>query len=130
VGAIERGLCVLVGVARDDDERDAQQLAAKVAGLRIFEDEEGKMNLGVRDIGGRVLAISQFTLLGDCRRGKRPSFGDAMAPDPARALFDAFCGALRAEQLHVETGQFRASMQVSLVNDGPVTILIDTKKAF
>ena len=130
VGAVERGLCVLVGVARDDTEADAATLAGKVAGVRIFEDDEGRMNLGVAEVGGAVLAVSQFTLLGDMRKGKRPSFGDAMEPERAEQLFELFCERVRGHGLQVETGRFRTHMQVELVNDGPVTILMDTKKAF
>lgn len=130
VGAVERGLCVLVGVARDDAEADAAQLAGKIAGVRIFEDDEGRMNLGVKDVGGAVLAVSQFTLLGDMRKGKRPSFGDAMEPARAEQLFELFCDKLRGHDLQVETGRFRTHMKVELVNEGPVTILIDTKKTF
>ncbi len=130
VGAVERGLCVLVGVGRDDAEADAAALAGKVAGVRIFEDDEGRMNLGVADVGGAVLAVSQFTLFGDMRKGKRPGFGDAMEPVRAEELFELFCERVREHGLRVETGRFRTHMQVELVNDGPVTILIDTKKAF
>ncbi len=130
VGRIERGLLVLVGVAGDDEAADAERLADKVSELRIFEDAEGKMNLSVRDVGGAVLAVSQFTLLGDVRKGRRPSFAAAMEPERARELFDAFCGACRTRGLSVETGQFRAHMLVTLTNDGPVTLLADTKKTF
>ncbi len=130
VGAVELGLCVLVGVARDDTEADAAQLAGKVAGVRIFEDDEGRMNLGVKDVGGAVLAVSQFTLLGDMRKGKRPSFGDAMEPARAEQLFELFCERVREQDLRVETGRFRTHMKVELVNEGPVTILIDTRKTF
>lgn len=130
VGRIGKGLCVLVGVARDDTEVDASALASKVLGLRVFEDEAGKMNRDVAEIGGSVLAVSQFTLLGDVRKGRRPSFGDAMEPEGANALFERFCAACREQRIHVETGRFRAHMQVELTNDGPVTILVDSKKAF
>jgi D-tyrosyl-tRNA(Tyr) deacylase len=130
VGRIERGLLVLVGVANDDAADDAERLSDKVSELRVFEDEEGKMNLGVRDVGGAILAVSQFTLLGDVRKGRRPSFASAMEPGRARELFDAFCAACRARGLSVETGEFRAHMLVTLTNEGPVTLLIDTKKAF
>ncbi len=130
VGRIDRGLCVFVGVGRDDQAGDAAVLAEKVVGLRIFEDSEGRMNLGIRDVGGSILCISQFTLYGDVRRGKRPSFIEAMAPDEARALFESFCELCRKSGVTVETGQFRADMRVSLINDGPVTILIDSRKAF
>ena len=129
VGRIERGLCVLVGVAHDDTEDDARTLADKVVGLRIFEDEAEKMNLDVRQVNGALLCVSQFTLLGDARKGRRPSFTGAMAPEPARALFDRFC-ALCRDAVPVETGRFRATMQVELVNDGPVTLLLDTRRTF
>jgi D-tyrosyl-tRNA(Tyr) deacylase len=127
VGAIERGLLVLVGVAQGDSEGDAEALADKVAGLRIFEDDAGKMNLALSDVSGSVLAVSQFTLLADTKRGRRPSFTGAMEPALAERLFEHFCGALRSRALRVETGRFGASMQVELVNDGPVTILLDTR---
>jgi D-aminoacyl-tRNA deacylase len=130
VGAIERGLLALVGVAGDDTEDDARTLADKVAGLRIFEDAEGKMNLDVSAVNGAVLAVSQFTLLGDVRRGRRPSFTAAMAPDPARELFERFVALCRERSVRVETGRFRAEMAVELVNDGPVTILLDTRGTF
>src|SRR5205814_7800428 len=116
VGAIERGLLVLVGVATDDTDTDARALAEKVVGLRIFEDDAEKMNLDVRDVQGALLCVSQFTLLGDARKGRRPSFTLAMAPEPAAELFERFC-ALCAEAVPVRTGRFRASMQVELVND-------------
>ena len=128
VGGVERGLCVLVGVAEGDLDADADTLAEKIATLRIFEDDAGKMNLAVSDIGGAVLAISQFTLLADTRKGRRPSFTGAMQPAGAEKLFERFCDALRSRALRVETGRFGASMQVELVNDGPVTILLDTRK--
>jgi D-tyrosyl-tRNA(Tyr) deacylase len=127
VGAIERGLLVLVGVAQGDTEGDAELLADKVSGLRIFEDDAGKMNLALSDVSGSVLAVSQFTLLADTKRGRRPSFTGAMEPATAQTLFEHFCGALRFRELRVETGRFGASMQVELVNDGPVTILLDTR---
>ncbi len=130
VGAIERGLVVLVGVARDDVPSDAEQLASKVVGLRIFPDDEGRMNRAVGDVGGALLAVSQFTLLGDARKGKRPSFVEAMEPDQARALFEHFSRACRTQGVSVETGRFREHMVVDLANDGPVTVLLDTKKTF
>ncbi len=129
VGRIERGLCVLVGVAAGDAEEDAQSLADKVVGLRVFEDETGKMNLDVKQVGGALLCVSQFTLLGDARKGRRPSFTDAMAPEPAAVLFEHFVTRCRAT-VPVETGRFRASMLVELVNDGPVTLLLDSRRAF
>jgi D-tyrosyl-tRNA(Tyr) deacylase len=127
VGAIAHGVLVLVGVAQADGEADAESLAEKIATLRVFEDEAGKMNLSVSDVGGGVLAVSQFTLLADTSRGRRPSFTGAMPPEGAAKLFHAFCSALRARGLPVATGRFGASMQVELVNDGPVTILLDTR---
>lgn len=130
VGAIDGGLCVLVGVARDDEEADARALAEKVVGLRIFEDEAGRMNRGLQEAGGALLAVSQFTLLGDVRKGKRPSFIEAMEPEGANRLFERFCEEARALGVRVETGRFRAHMEVELVNDGPVTILLDTRKLF
>jgi D-tyrosyl-tRNA(Tyr) deacylase len=130
VGNIEGGLCVLVGVGREDTDQDAIGLADKVVRLRIFEDREGKMNLSVLEQGGAVLAISQFTLLGDARRGNRPSFSSAMDPGRARELFDRFCETCRTAGVRVETGRFRAHMEVELVNSGPVTLLLDTQRLF
>lgn len=130
VGRIGGGLCVLVGVARGDTEEDARALSEKIIGLRIFEDEAGKMNQSLADRAGGLLAISQFTLLGDARKGKRPSFTDALEPQAASALFDRFCELCAALGVPVERGRFRAHMEVELVNDGPVTILLDTKRAF
>ena len=129
-GEIGPGLLVLVGVGRDDTETDAVYLAEKIAGLRVFEDQPGKMNLGVREIGGSVLAVSQFTLYGDVRRGKRPSFDAAAAPETARALYEFFVERIRTEGLRCETGRFQATMKVELVNEGPVTILLDSVKTF
>jgi D-tyrosyl-tRNA(Tyr) deacylase len=125
-GAIGRGLLVLVGVAKGDTTRDADYLADKVAGLRVFPDDEGKMNRSVLDAGGAVLVVSQFTLYGDIRRGRRPSFDAAAGPAEARALYEYFVGALRARVGRVETGVFQAMMSVRLVNEGPVTILCDS----
>jgi len=130
VGAVGRGLLVLVGVARGDSAADAEYLAEKTAGLRIFEDHQGKMNLALGEVGGEVLAVSQFTLLGDCRKGRRPGFTDAAEPVQADTLYNAYVAALRARGLNVATGLFRAEMQVHLVNDGPVTLLLDSRKAF
>jgi D-tyrosyl-tRNA(Tyr) deacylase len=124
------GLLVLLGVAHEDTEADVNYLAEKVAGLRVFEDAGGKMNLSVVDVGGSVLAVSQFTLYGDVRRGKRPSFDAAAPPEPARRLYEKFVERIRAAGLSCETGQFQAMMQVELVNEGPVTILLDSAKAF
>ena len=129
-GEIGKGLLVLVGVGQEDSEGDADYLAEKVAGLRIFEEEAGKMNLSLGEIGGAVLAVSQFTLFGDVRRGKRPSFDAAARPERARQLYEAFVEQIRARGLRCETGRFQEMMQVELVNNGPVTILLDSKKAF
>ena len=129
-GAIGRGFLVLLGVARADAAEDAQALADKVAGLRVFEDAAGKMNLAVAEVGGGVLVVSQFTLLGDARKGNRPSFAAAAPPEAADTLYQAFCARLRERALPVATGVFRAHMEVALVNDGPVTILLDTTRLF
>jgi D-tyrosyl-tRNA(Tyr) deacylase len=125
-GAIERGLLVLLGVAPTDTPDDAMWLADKIVGLRIFNDAEGKMNLGVQDVGGAVLVVSQFTLYGDCRKGRRPSFIGAAGPEVAVPLYEAFVNAVRARGLPVRTGRFGAMMQVELINDGPVTLIVDT----
>jgi D-tyrosyl-tRNA(Tyr) deacylase len=130
VGEIEAGLLVLLAVARDDTESDAEYLADKIAGLRIFEDADGKMNRAVADAGGAVLAVSQFTLYGDVRRGKRPSFDAAARPEQAMRLYEYFVGKIRAAGLRCETGKFQEMMEVEMVNDGPVTILLDSKKQF
>ncbi len=129
-GEIGRGLLVFLGVAREDTEADADYLAKKIAGLRIFEDEAGKMNLSVMDVGGAVLAVSQFTLFGDVRRGKRPSFDAAARPERARELYVYFVGQVRKAGLRCETGRFQEMMEVELINSGPVTILVDSKKTF
>jgi D-tyrosyl-tRNA(Tyr) deacylase len=129
-GAVGRGFVVLLGVAREDVEQDAQALADKVAGLRVFEDAAGKMNLALADVGGGLLVVSQFTLLGDARKGNRPSFVDAAPPEQGSALYERFCALLREKGLRVETGVFRATMEVELVNDGPVTILLDSRRLF
>jgi D-tyrosyl-tRNA(Tyr) deacylase len=129
-GKIERGLLVLLGIGKADTETDADYLANKISGLRIFEDENGKMNLSVKDIGGSILAVSQFTLYGDVRRGKRPSFDDAASTEIARPLYEYFAQKIREAGLLCETGRFQATMQLELTNDGPVTILLDSTKAF
>jgi len=129
-GEIGMGLLVLLGVGHPDTEADVNYLAEKIAGLRIFEDDDGKMNRSVRDVGGSVLAVSQFTLYGDVRRGKRPSFDDAAPPDHARRLYELFVERIRAAGLRCETGRLQEMMQVELVNDGPVTILLDSGKTF
>lgn len=129
-GEIGPGLLVLLGVGTGDSRADADYLADKTIGLRIFEDPAGKMNLSVVDIGGAVLAVSQFTLYGDVRRGKRPSFDAAAPPQLARELYEYFVGKIRAAGLRCETGRFQEMMRVELVNEGPVTILLDSAKAF
>jgi D-tyrosyl-tRNA(Tyr) deacylase len=129
-GQIGLGLLVLLGVGRDDTEADATYLVEKTAGLRVFEDDQGKMNHCVKDVGGAVLAVSQFTLYGDVRRGKRPSFDAAASPEIARQLYEFFVEQIRAAGLRCETGRFQEMMTVELVNEGPVTILLDSGKAF
>jgi len=129
-GEIGHGLLVLLGVGHEDTEADATYLAEKIAGLRIFEDEDGKMNRSVQDVGGSVLTVSQFTLYGDVRRGKRPSFDAAAPPEHARRLYEFFVQRMQAVGLRSETGRFQEMMQVELVNEGPVTILLDSGKAF
>jgi D-aminoacyl-tRNA deacylase len=129
-GEIGLGLLVLLGVGRDDTEADAIYLSEKLAGLRVFEDAQGKMNRSLQDTGGSVLAVSQFTLYGDVRRGKRPSFEAAAPPEKARQLYEFFVEGIRAAGLRCETGRFQEIMQVELVNEGPVTILLDSAKAF
>src|SRR5688572_13360515 len=130
VGAIERGLLVLLGVATDDTDDDARQLADKIVQLRIFEDADGKMNLSLADAGGAMLVVSQFTLFGDCRKGRRPSFIAAAPPELAERLYEDFAGEVRRLGVSLETGRFRQHMEVSLVNDGPVTMLLDSRKLF
>ncbi len=130
VGAIERGFMVLVGVCAGDVDQDVKYMADKVPNLRIFEDEQGKMNLSLKDVGGDILAVSQFTLYGDARGSRRPSFIQAARPEEANARYEQLIAAWRAQGLRVETGRFRAEMQVALVNDGPVTILMDSAKLF
>jgi D-tyrosyl-tRNA(Tyr) deacylase len=129
-GQIGLGLLVLLGVRRDDANTDATYLVEKIAGLRVFEDAQGKMNLSLQDVGGSVLAVSQFTLYGDVRRGKRPSFDAAAPPEKARQLYEFFVEQIRAAGLRCETGRFQEMMQVELVNEGPVTILLDSGKGF
>jgi len=130
VGQIDRGLLILLGVTHGDTEAAADYLAEKIARLRIFEDDAGKMNLSVAEVGGAILAVSQFTLYGDVRKGKRPSFDDAARPEQARKLYEYFVERIRALGLRCETGVFQAMMQVELVNEGPVTILLDSEKTF
>lgn len=130
IGKIGRGLLILLGVCDSDTEKDVQYMADKIAGLRIFEDKDGKMNLSVADVGGELLAVSQFTLYGDCRKGKRPNFSAAGKAEHANELYEKFAEALRERGFRTQTGKFGADMQVELVNDGPVTILIDSQKIF
>jgi D-tyrosyl-tRNA(Tyr) deacylase len=130
VGKIGRGLLVLVGIAHADTEFTANFLSEKILGLRIFEDEAGKMNLSVQDIRGEILVVSQFTLYGDVRKGKRPSFDSAARPEHANQLYEYFVRKFRDAGVKCETGRFQAMMKVALVNDGPVTILVDSEKAF
>ena len=129
-GAIERGLMVLLGVEDGDDESDARYMADKISGLRIFEDSDGKMNLSVKDVFGKILAVSQFTLLGDVRKGKRPSFSKAARPEEARRLYRYFIDLLSEGDIEVQEVIFQAEMMVRILNDGPVTILLDSKKLF
>ena len=129
-GEINKGLLVLLGVTHEDTSKDVDYIIDKVLNLRIFEDENDKMNLSLKDIGGEVMAVSQFTLYGDARKGRRPSFSDAARPDVANPLYEEFVEKLRAQGITVGTGVFGAHMMVELTNDGPVTILLESKKAF
>ena len=128
IGEIQKGLMVLLGVAGEDEEKDADYLTEKIIHLRIFEDDQGKMNRSLMDIRGELLVVSQFTLLGDCRKGRRPSFIHAALPEKAEALYDYFVNRTRNQGIKTETGQFRAMMDVSLVNSGPVTLVLDSRK--
>ena len=130
IGKIEQGLLVLLGVEQGDNESDLDYIVSKVCGMRIFEDDEGKMNRSVEDVGGSILVVSQFTLMGDARKGRRPSFVKAGSPSDAKALYEKTVEKFRASGIPIETGEYQAEMQVSLVNDGPVTILLDSKKTF
>ena len=130
VGKIGKGFMVLVGVSTEDTEKDVRYMAEKVPNLRIFEDAEGKMNLSLKDVGGAILAVSQFTLYGDARGGRRPGFTAAARPEPANALYEQLVAAWREQGITVGTGRFRTDMQVALVNDGPVTLLMDSTKLF
>jgi D-tyrosyl-tRNA(Tyr) deacylase len=130
VGEIDGGLLVLLGIAQDDTERDAGYLLEKILGLRIFDDEDGVMNLSVAETGGALLIVSQFTIYGDVRRGRRPSWINAAAPETAEPLYNLFVEQARRSETHVETGSFRKMMKVELINDGPVTILLDSRKLF
>lgn len=130
LGSIGPGFVVLLGVKTGDTEEDARYLAEKIANLRVFEDEEGKMNRSILEAGGEVLAVSQFTLYGDCRKGRRPSFTGAAPPSEAEALYERFVAFLRETGLRVATGQFQAMMSVEIINDGPVTMLLDSQRVF
>ena len=130
VGQIERGFLVLLGVGTGDSDADAVTLAEKVAGLRVFEDDDRKMNLALNDVDGQMLVVSQFTLFGDCRKGRRPSFVGAARPEKAERLYESFVAEVRGRGIHVETGRFQTHMDVRLVNDGPVTLLLDSRKTF
>ena len=130
VGKIGPGLLVLLGIAKTDTQADAEYLAAKIVGLRVFEDQSGKMNLSLAETNGAILAVSQFTLYGDVRKGRRPSFDDAASPELARELYEDFVAKIRESGVICETGRFQAMMQVELMNDGPVTILLDSNRAF
>lgn len=130
IGEIEKGYLVLLGVEEGDTQKEVTYMADKIAGIRLFEDEQGKMNLALSEVGGSILAVSQFTLMGDARKGRRPSYSTAARPEEANALYEHFVKLLREQGFKVETGQFQADMKVSLVNDGPVTILLDSKKLF
>jgi len=130
VGAVGEGMLVLLGVGKNDTPEDAQSLADKILNLRIFDDSAGRMNLSLLETRGQLLCVSQFTLYGDCRKGRRPSYDQAARPETAGGLYDAFVAAARAGGVTVQTGQFQAMMEVELVNDGPVTLLLDSQKLF
>jgi D-tyrosyl-tRNA(Tyr) deacylase len=130
VASIGKGLVIFLGVGREDDTQDAEYLVGKIPHLRIFEDEEEKFNRSLLDVGGEILVVSQFTLFGDCRKGRRPSFTGAADPEMARNLYEHFVFRLREEGLRVQSGRFQAMMSVSLVNEGPVTLLLDSGKTF
>jgi len=127
IGEIGKGLLVLLGVAKEDSDKDADFLADKIVNLRIFEDENNKMNRSLIDTGGEMLVVSQFTLFGDCRKGRRPSFTEAAEPDKANALYEYFIRQVKQKGIRVQTGQFRAMMDVALINDGPVTLIVESR---
>ncbi|WP_437191650.1 D-aminoacyl-tRNA deacylase [Planctomicrobium sp. SH527] len=130
VGKIEHGFLVLLGITTDDTQDDVVYLAGKLVGLRIFEDDDGKMNRSISEAGGAMLIVSQFTLYGDCRKGRRPSFIEAARPEVAQPLYESFVAEVRGQGIHVETGIFQAEMDVALINDGPITLLLDSRKTF
>ena len=130
IGKIDKGFVVLVGVGKEDNESDMQYLADKIMSLRVFEDENEKMNLSLKDVGGELLVISQFTLYGDCRKGRRPSFDSAQEPAYAKELYEKMCDYFEKSGIYTQTGKFAADMKVSLINDGPVTLMLDSKKLF
>lgn len=130
VGKIEHGFLVLLGITTDDTQDDVVYLASKLVGLRVFEDDEGKMNRSISEAGGAMLIVSQFTLYGDCRKGRRPSFIEAARPEVAQPLYESFVAEVRGQGIHVETGIFQAEMDVALINDGPITLLLDSRKTF
>ena len=130
VGQIAKGFLVLLGVSESDTQDDVVYMAQKIVGLRVFEDSDGKMNLGLQDVAGSMLVVSQFTLLGDCRKGRRPSFVAAARPEIAKRLYETFVAEVRGQGVPVETGRFQQHMDVALVNDGPVTLLLDSRKLF
>lgn len=130
VGQIKQGFVVLLGVEEGDTQTDVVWMANKVVGLRVFDDADGKMNLALADIGGQMLAISQFTLLGDCRKGRRPAFITAAKPEFANGLYESFVAEVRGAQIDVQTGRFQKHMDVELINDGPVTLMLDSRKTF
>ena len=130
VGEIQKGILVLLGIENQDDKKDIEYLAEKIINLRIFDDENGKMNMSLLDIQGEILVVSQFTLYGDCRKGKCPSYDRAANPEKAKEIYDDFINYLKGFNIKLETGKFQASMMVEIINDGPVTLLIDSKKEF
>jgi D-aminoacyl-tRNA deacylase len=130
VGRIDSGMVVLLGIGKDDTEGAGAALAEKIASLRVFDDGEGKMNRSILETGGQVLCVSQFTLYGDCRKGRRPSYDQAAPPEQAQVLYESFVASMRKLGIHTETGRFRAMMAVELVNDGPVTLLLDSNREF